>query len=218
MTHLFSLRTIGILFLGLSLFFYLFPSVDIFVSNLFYTSQDGFFLKKSFPIVLLRNSVDVVTITFLIFSLWLIAVGVRSKDQQTRRKGIYLIAVLLLGPGLLVNAVLKNHWDRARPTQTTEFGGDCSFTPAWQISDQCQTNCSFVCGDCSVGFALIALAFAFPAYRRKLALLALTLGSLYSFVRIAQGGHFFSDAILSFFVIYLVATAASPLLAVKQSK
>ena len=37
--------------------------------------------------------------------------------------------------------------------------GEKIFTPWFQISDACSSNCSFVSGDASVGFSFIALFF-----------------------------------------------------------
>ena len=72
-----------------------------------------------------------------------------------------------LGPGLVVNGILKEHWGRARPRDVTQFGGDRRFTPALVIADQCERNCSFSAGHPSAGFALAALAYASISRRRR---------------------------------------------------
>ena len=41
-----------------------------------------------------------------------------------RRICLFLILVMLLGPGLLVNGVLKEYWGRPRPRNIIPFGGN----------------------------------------------------------------------------------------------
>ena len=39
------------------------------------------------------------------------------------RAAVFLVLSLLLGPGLLVNVILKDNWGRPRPGSVVEFGG-----------------------------------------------------------------------------------------------
>ena len=55
--------------------------------------------------------------------------------------------------------LLKGFWGRARPNDILELGGNDNFSAWFQYSDACNANCSFVSGDASVGFALIAMYF-----------------------------------------------------------
>ena len=120
----------------------------------------------------------------------------------------FLLIALIVGPGLMVNAVLKENWGRARPDDITAFGGGRTFTAALQPSDQCTHNCSFVAGDPSMGFYL--QAFAYVRRRRQRAWLAggLAAGGLIGLFRIALGAHFLSDVIFSG-VVVMLSTAAS---------
>src|SRR5690606_18360570 len=45
------------------------------------------------------------------------------------RDSLFGLLALALGPGLLVNGILKEVWGRARPREILEFGGDATFTP-----------------------------------------------------------------------------------------
>jgi lipid A 4'-phosphatase len=122
-----------------------------------------------------------------------------------KRALIYLIVSLLLGPGLIVNVILKNNLGRARPSQIKEFGGKKRFTPAFIKTNQCKTNCSFTSGHAAAAFYFISLVALFRNKKAKIiaVLIALFWGSLVGFVRIVQGGHFLSDVIFSaFFVIF----------------
>jgi lipid A 4'-phosphatase len=96
-----------------------------------------------------------------------------------------------------VNTILKDYCGRARPFQVSEFGGRRHFTPAFVITDQCKTNCSFVSGDASLGY--FGLAFFFVTRRRRvvIASAAVLAGTLIGLVRMAQGAHFLSDVIFA---------------------
>ncbi len=110
---------------------------------------------------------------------------------------------ILLGPGLVINLILKDNVDRARPHHIIQFGGDKQFTPAFVVSDQCEKNCSFVCGHASAGFSLMAIAFLVRReLKNRILLIASTIGFVIGAVRIIQGGHFFSDVIFSFFFTF----------------
>ena len=110
---------------------------------------------------------------------------------------IFLVAALAIGPGILVNTVLKDHWGRARPFQIEAFGGTRQFTPAPVPADQCARNCSFVSGHAALGFSLVAFAFLLPAGRPRNIVMAgaLAFGALIGLGRIAAGHHFLSDVV-----------------------
>jgi lipid A 4'-phosphatase len=131
------------------------------------------------------------------------------------RRVIYVLVCLLVGPGLLVNVVLKEHWGRARPSQVTEFGGARTFTPALTISDQCPRNCSFVSGEVSLGFWWLCFAFAArPGRRRYLVAGALAMGTLMGVLRVGAGGHFLSDAIFAALLTIAVCALLRDLMAI----
>src|SRR5262245_300383 len=47
------------------------------------------------------------------------------------RTAVFLTFSLLLGPGLLVNGILKEHWGRPRPIAVTQFGGTQPYVDWW---------------------------------------------------------------------------------------
>jgi membrane-associated PAP2 superfamily phosphatase len=49
----------------------------------------------------------------------------------TSRAALFLLLTLAIGPGILANLILKEHWGRSRPIDVTEFGGTDRFTPWW---------------------------------------------------------------------------------------
>ena len=136
---------------------------------------------------------------------------VRSFKKHARLLPTAIVTFsLILGPGVLVNSVFKEHWDRARPRQIQEFGGDKQFTPAWVVSNQCDRNCSFTSGHAAAGFAFVVMHFV--ARSRTWLWLGLASGALIGAARIAVGAHFLSDIVFSFFLVYLVAALVARIL------
>jgi lipid A 4'-phosphatase len=123
----------------------------------------------------------------------------RGTPGRWRRVVSYLAAAYALGPGLLTNLVLKDHWGRARPLHILAFGGSRLFTPPLLPAHQCPTNCSFVSGDVSVPFFLMAFVFLIPERRRRrrASVAVVAFGLLVGFERIVLGKHFLSDVLYS---------------------
>jgi lipid A 4'-phosphatase len=111
---------------------------------------------------------------------------------------LFILATFAIGPGLIANVLLKDHWGRARPVQIVEFGGSALFAPALMISDGCKSNCSFVSGDVSAALSFLAVALLVPARRRGWALAgtALMAGGI-GFARMVVGAHFLSDVLFA---------------------
>ena len=141
--------------------------------------------------------------------LLLIALIFSLVTAMKTRPVAFLIVTLLLGPGLLVNQVLKADSGRARPLHTEVFGGDKQFTPAFQPADQCKTNCSFVSGHAGMGFWFLSLAWV--ARRRGWLYFGIGLGAMVGLGRIVQGAHFLSDVIFSFFTVYFTSLVLAKL-------
>jgi lipid A 4'-phosphatase len=125
------------------------------------------------------------------------------------RAAIFLIATLALGPGLLTNVVLKDHWHRVRPIDVQQFGGTGHFTPWWDPRGDCPDNCSFIAGEPSGAFWTMAPAALAPPQLRLVAYAAaLVFGAGVGVLRIGAGAHFFSDVMFAGVFMYLVIWAA----------
>lgn len=194
--------------LAISVYFLAFPGVDIAVSRLFYRPEAGFFMAGDPLLKALRKSSTLVLALLLLGVIgrlaWRALRG-RSIGAAARRT-VFVLAALALGPGLVVNLLLKGLWGRARPIQIDQFGGDAVFTPVWVVSDACQTNCSFVSGEgSSAAWMVGVLLVVTPARWRPT---VLPLGLAYAFAlsmnRLAFGGHFLSDILLSWALTALV--------------
>ncbi len=196
------------LLLLFSIVFYVYPQLDLSAGRYFYHQDAGFVWAHSQWAMMIRHVLYVLVylvcgISILVLLLKLCRV---SWCRLPTRVAALVVFSFALGPGLLVNAVLKNHWGRPRPYQVQQFHGHAVFQKPWVISNQCNTNCSFVCGDASAAFAFWALL---PLFRRRRArvtygLAVLGFGLCIGLLRMAQGGHFLSDVLLSGCLVYLV--------------
>jgi lipid A 4'-phosphatase len=184
-----------------------FSDLDLLISRLFF--DQGFHFAAQLWTKLLHEAVGV----FIAVSVAAV-IGIYAFNKLSQRnlcgidgrKVLYLLLVLIFGAGLIVNGVFKNHFGRARPRDLQEFGGSRQFTPAFVVAGQCSSNCSFSSGDAAGAFFSMAFAIALTR-RRVIAVAAVGFGVAVSLSRIAIGAHFFSDTVVSFFVMLIVADA-----------
>jgi len=203
-----------------SLFFLTFPRVDFWASGLFYSATAGF-SAQDVPFLrdvrhlgpFLVRVIAVVSVAVLLIKL--LVPG--RPPLLPLRMPVFLLTTLILGPGVLVNLILKNNWGRPRPRSVEEFGGDLPFQPVWKVTDTCDSNCSFVSGEASAGMWLVSIAFLVPASWRKPTLLfVLPLCLVLSVNRVAFGGHFLSDTLISWGLTLLLILGVHRLLYVHQ--
>jgi len=128
---------------------------------------------------------------------------------------VFLICTLVAS-AVVIEIIMKNEFGRARPRHIVEFDGDKQFTRAFEISDQCEKNCSFVSGHAGIGFFF--LSFGFLTRKKWGFLPGIALGLLLSYTRITQGGHFLSDVIIAGYVTLGIAWLNSKFWLQKNSK
>lgn len=196
--------------------FLLFPSIDLWVSAVFHDPAQGFAAADQPGLRLLRRSSTWVMGGLILWTLGLATVALFRRRHRGRtsasvcvRRPLCLLVVFAVGPGLLVNGVLKALWGRARPVDVFDFGGDSPFSPAWGFSQACADNCSFTSGEGASAAWMAAALMLIPVPWRAIAappLLAYAL--MLSLNRVAFGGHFLSDVVLSWCLTGLVAAAA----------
>ena len=178
------------------------PAIDPWASGLFFDPARGFALARVPALEVVRQTFWTLADATFAASVVALAAGLRPAWRlvSPREAGAAALS-FLLGPGLLVHVVLKEHWGRARPRDVEAFGGTLAHSAPWAISDQCATNCSFASGETS-GAATTALVIALIAWPRLpartrpwaaagLALLPAAAGLL----RLAFGAHFLSDVV-----------------------
>ena len=130
----------------------------------------------------------------------------------------FIVLTFAIGPGLLVNGILKEFIGRARPKNILEFGGDRLFSPAYFPSDQCAHNCSFVSGDVAFAFAFISFPLLLTGKKKKVGLLVcLLFGKSIAFYRLATGAHFLSDTVIAGLLSILVALICYIVIEERQS-
>ncbi len=136
------------------------------------------------------------------------ALSGKHRRQRLRLAATYGFLVLLLGPGLVVNALLKDYSGRPRPRQTTEFSGPYAFRRPLELG-QVAAGKSFPAGHASVGFAYVCGYFWWRRRRPRLAVGvlcgALFLGTAMGVCRMAAGAHFLSDVVMAGALTFLVA-------------
>jgi len=123
-----------------------------------------------------------------------------------RKPCLVVLITVLIGPGILVNGLLKTSWGRPRPVDVVEFGGAQQYRDVWPPSPR-HSGKSFTCGHCAMGFSLSSAAVFFvssPIGSWFVMALGLAYGFLLGVARVAQGGHFATDVVWSFVVVYAV--------------
>jgi membrane-associated PAP2 superfamily phosphatase len=136
--------------------------------------------------------------------------GIYKQRRSWIRPGLFLVILLAIGPGIIVNVVFKDYWGRPRPREIVQFGGKKEFLQPWQKGIAHQGR-SFPSGHSSAAFYLAAPYFVFRRRKPRAAAWWLTggliFGILMSIARIAQGGHFLSDNLWAWGMVHLTAVA-----------
>ncbi|MBK1653734.1 phosphatase PAP2 family protein [Allochromatium vinosum] len=196
-----------ILWIGFSVFallMVLWPGLDLAVSSVFYTPGAGFTLKGEPWERALHESVPVlmVGVNLALIALWWFnrRTG-RGRLGFTGRKLAFLLCLLVLVPGLIVNLTFKEHWGRARPVTVMEFGGDKTFTPAFVLSDQ--EGGSFSSGHAAAAAYVVAVAATLAGRGSLWMWLALVYALGVGLARLVSGGHFLSDVLTSLFLVWI---------------
>lgn len=124
--------------------------------------------------------------------------------RRYNRAAWCFLAALVIGPGLIVNVGLKDHFGRPRPRQVESFGGNYSFQPVLTPGVHEDAR-SFASGHASIAFFLIT-PFFFAGRNRRLALsfllVGLSWGTLVGTCRVLQGGHWPSDVLWAAGIVY----------------
>jgi len=198
--------------LVIGLVFGIFPELDLKLASLFYDPQ-----TRSFPLKLdsyagwARDGAMWIAWGLATPAIAALVIKLIRPDRPLLMSGraiMFLLLTLTLSAGVLTNLTFKSYWGRPRPVLVTQFGGDLPFVAWWDPRGQCGRNCSFFSGEGATAFWTFAPAALTPPAWRPLAYAAATLfGILTSVLRMAFGGHFFTDisaaALVTFLVIWL---------------
>ncbi|HNW99889.1 MAG TPA: phosphatase PAP2 family protein [Candidatus Cloacimonadota bacterium] len=191
-----------------TILFRIFP-IDIEVSKHFYQAGSGWILKDSHLWNLFYHFGNIPALLMTLSALFLFAYSFQKLGMvQYRKIAIFFILLMILGPGLVINTFLKDHWGRPRPRDIVDFGGKAQYEKVLSIDRESHGK-SFPCGHASMGFYLFAPFFTFrrkhPVRATFFLLLGLVMGGLIGYARIVQGGHFLSDVIFTGGLMYMIA-------------
>lgn len=193
--------------------------VDLQLASLFYQAG-AWSIGEQFPWKLLYRIDRIPAVLLATGWLWALVWSLRKPDLiPWRRAAIFMVVLLALGPGLLVNSVFKEHWGRPRPREIVAFGGNKQFQQPWQPGISGKGR-SFPSGHSSAAFYLATPWFV---YRRRKPVVAaywfwggLGFGLLMSVARITQGGHFLTDCLWAFGMVWLTGQVLAAVLLPEQ--
>ncbi|MGA8077236.1 MAG: phosphatase PAP2 family protein [Xanthobacteraceae bacterium] len=185
------------------------PQLDIDIAAIWFNRPAHLFDANAQLWVQHTRQAARIVITLLVLPAFLAIIGKliwpRRRMLIEARAALFLIATLALGPGLLTNVILKDHWGRPRPIDVQQFGGEYRFVPWWDPRGGCPDNCSFVAGEPSGAFWTLApAALAGPELAPIAYAAALAFGVGVGILRIAAGAHFFSDVVFAGVFMYLL--------------
>ncbi|MER2520198.1 MAG: phosphatase PAP2 family protein [Bdellovibrionales bacterium] len=211
----------GISLLGIAIQF--FPEIDLYASGLFYKKNIGFALAEN-PVLSFLHELATTGSRILGIALCgiLVFAAIRKSAWNIpARTWLFLLCMLLIGPGLVANALFKDNWGRARPREVSTFGGNAAFTPPLIPQPSFRANGSFVAGDAAFGFSLPAFAVIAPPipghkktsqttgrkprpWSKWIFWAGITTGFAFGYTRLAMGAHFLSDVIFAMMIMLAV--------------
>lgn len=183
--------------------------LDMQIQRAFYSAASGWIYKDAAGAAFIYHYGNIPALLISLCGLALIVLGFQNaKYLKWRKVGLFLLLSMIIGPGLIVNLMLKDNWGRPRPRNVDEFGGKYAFEAVLQ-RDPLSDGKSFPCGHATMGYFLFVPWFVLRNRRKTLAIISLfsgiVMGLIIGFVRIVQGGHFASDVLWAGVLVYLTA-------------
>lgn len=184
------------------------PFLDLYISSLFF--ENGKFHTNAFFDFLFNygelfgfaicGSAGLVFVVSFFYPKW----------KRWRYGALVMVLTLVVGAGLITNSLLKANWGRSRPKQVIEFGGKHSYTPFWRPNFAVSHQKSFPSGHVALGFYYLSLCLIAKRYQSRFLfysgfILTFFWGGGLMIARLVQGGHFFSDVIISPLIMWYVA-------------
>jgi lipid A 4'-phosphatase len=199
--------------LGLAAFvgllFGVYPELDLKLASLFYdTATKTFPLKFNRLAEFARDGAMWIAWGLAMPALVALIVKLVRPDRKLLISGravVFLLVTLILSAVIITNLTFKSYWGRPRPVVVTEFNGPDKFVAWWDPRGSCDRNCSFFSGEGATAFWTYAPAALAPPAWRPIAYAAATVfGVVTSLLRMAFGGHFFTDVAIAGLVTFLV--------------
>jgi lipid A 4'-phosphatase len=195
--------------LVVGLLFGIYPELDLKLANLFYDpATRSFPLKLSTLAAIVRDGAMWIAWGLALPAIVALVIKLVRPDRPLLMSGraiVFLLVTLTLSAGVLTTLTVKSYWGRPRPVVVSQFNGPEQFVPWWDPRGGCGRNCSFFSGEGATAFWTYAPAALAPPAWRALAYAAVTVfGVLTSVLRMAFGGHFFTDVAAAGLVTFLV--------------
>jgi lipid A 4'-phosphatase len=176
-----------LLALVVGLLFGIYPELDLKLAAWFYDES-----SRSFPLKLnglagvARDGAMVIAWGLALPAIIALIVKLVRPDRPLLMSGravVFLLLTLTLSAGVLTNLTFKSYWGRPRPVVVTQFFSGEGATAFW---------------------AYAPAALAPPAWRPVAYAAATVFGVVTSGLRMAFGGHFFTDVAIAGLVTFLV--------------
>ncbi len=196
--------------------------LDLQISGYFYSPEEGWKYASSEICSLVYDYGTWPGLAMAIIAgIAFLAGFLRRSLSIYRKQALFFVLLLALGPGLIVNFILKDNAGRPRPREITVFGGTSQFLKLLDLGDAGNGQ-SFPSGHASMGFFLAAPYFVLRKTNSGWApvwlIFGLAAGSGVGIVRIAQGAHFASDIVWSWGIVHLTALALSDFLSLDKRR
>jgi lipid A 4'-phosphatase len=170
--------------------------LDIAAARVFYRPNEvnHWPLATRLPWSVLYRLAPWITASLILAGLAMLTAGVARRRDALRRHAVFVLLSVVLGPGILINGLFKDHWDRPRPRDVIQLGGTMPYATAPLRGEG---GASFPCGHCSVGF-LYGMGWwiwrrRHPSWAAASMAVGLGVGTALGLGRMAAGGHFLSD-------------------------
>jgi lipid A 4'-phosphatase len=201
------------------------PYLDMAIARFFYHAETQHFSNSAFyKFMFDYGSFPAIALACFAAAAYLISYF-RSSWKVWRKPTLVLILTMIVGAGFLVHTVFKDHWGRPRPKQVIEFGGKQEFRPFFKPNffNQPEPSKSFPCGHCTMGFYFFALILVGKRLNQPLVfyggiILTIVIGTAMALARMGQGGHFFSDVVMSGVIMWMIAVACDWLIYAEEDR
>jgi lipid A 4'-phosphatase len=196
-----------------------FPGLDLLISAHYYSPQGGFVHRQDPVVMALYNWTPWIgrglLVVMAVFAMAAPALARRfdARGREAwatacrgawRHAAVVALCSALVGPGIVIEGVLKNTVGRPRPVQVAFFGGTQAYQGPLALGPDPGSHKSFVSSHAAAGFALMGLGLTCGAvWRRRWFLIGTVTGSAVGLGRVMQGGHFFSDILFAFYAVWL---------------
>jgi len=196
------------------------PNIDLALANLFYdpTSFRRFVgIANPYLIPLREHGMIAIGTCALIVILALMSYLPGRLPSVPPRAAIALTLSLVIGPGIMVNGILKPYGGRPRPVEVTQFGGNLQFVDWWNPTGSCHSNCSFMSGEATTAAWMVGPAMLVPPPWRTVAIgAALVFAGVVGALRIVAGAHFFTDVLVGILAMIVIVLTVNRLFGIRN--